>query len=330
MNENNILEINDLKVDFMTVRGIVFAVQGVNLQIKEGEIHGIVGESGCGKSVTSKSIMRLQDETRTRYAGNIIFRDKDGKEIDILQQSSRDMQKIQGNDIAMIFQDAMTSLNPIMKAGEQVAELVRNKLKMNRKEAKAYVIDLFEKVGIFPAEQRYEQYPFEMSGGMLQRIMIAMALSCKPRLLIADEPTTALDVTIQAQILKLIKDLAKENHTSVLFITHNLGVVAEICDSVSVMYAGKVCETGSVLDIFDHPAHPYTRALLKSNPKAQSTEKYLATIHGTPPLLYQEFTKCPFQERCSEQIEKCQHCMPQMCMVGEQHESACLKNEVIG
>ena len=162
---------------------------------------------------------------------------------------------------------------------------------------------------------------------MLQRIMIAMAISCKPRLLIADEPTTALDVTIQAQILKLIKDLARENHTSVLFITHNLGVVAEICDSVSVMYAGKVCETGSVLDIFDHPSHPYTRALLKSNPKSQSTEKYLATIHGTPPLLYQKFTKCPFQERCTEKMEKCQSCIPQMCSVGAGHESACLQNE---
>lgn len=225
MNEHNVIEIKDLSVDFMTVRGIVYAVQGVDLSVKEGEIHGVVGESGCGKSVFTKSIMRLHDEKHTRYSGQILFKNGEGKEVDVLSLSEKQMQTIQGKDIAMIFQDPMTSLDPIMKAGEQIAELVRKKLKMKKAEAKEYVLTLFEKVGILPAEQRYEQYPFEMSGGMLQRIMIAMALSCKPRLLIADEPTTALDVTIQAQILKLIKELAAENNTSVIFITHNLGVV---------------------------------------------------------------------------------------------------------
>lgn len=330
MDRDSVVEIKNLGVDFMTVRGIVYAVQGVNLNLKKGEIHGIVGESGCGKSVTSKSIMRLHDDTKTRYSGQIYFRMPDGREADLLSIPLKDMQQIRGKEIAMIFQDSMTSLNPIMKAGEQVAELVRNKLGKSKKDAKEYVIDLFEKVGILPAEQRYEQYPFEMSGGMLQRIMIAMALSCKPEVLIADEPTTALDVTIQAQILKLIKDLAKESNTSVLFITHNLGVVAEICDSVTVMYAGKVCETGSVLDIFDHPAHPYTRALLKSKPDPNSTDKYLPTIPGTPPLLYDKFIGCPFNERCSECISTCTNHLPVMRIVGNNHEAACIRNEVAG
>lgn len=323
MNNENVIEVKDLAVDFMTVRGIVYAVQGVDISVKQGEIHGVVGESGCGKSVSTKSIMRLHDEEHTRYSGQILFRDSSGKEIDILSLSDKLMRNIQGKDIAMIFQDPMTSLNPIMKAGEQIAELVRGKLKMKKKEAKEYVLSLFEKVGILPAEQRYEQYPFEMSGGMLQRIMIAMALSCKPKLLIADEPTTALDVTIQAQILKLIKELAAENNTSVIFITHNLGVVAEICDSVSVMYAGRVCETGSVLDIFDHPAHPYTKALLNSNPKAADTGKYMATIPGAPPLLYDKFTHCPFAERCDKCTERCKKEFPSLESFGTGHKVSC-------
>lgn len=322
----NVIEVKNLTVDFMTVRGIVYAVQGVNFSIRQGEILGVVGESGCGKSVSTKSIMRLHDETRTRYSGSILFTQDDGKQVDLLALSSKEMRKIQGKDIAMIFQDPMTSLNPIMKAGEQIAEVVRDKLGMKKHEAKAYVLDLFEKVGIIPAEQRYNQYPFEMSGGMLQRIMIAMALSCKPKLLIADEPTTALDVTIQAQILKLIKELATENNTSVIFITHNLGVVAEICDRVSVMYAGKICENGSVLDIFDYPSHPYTKALLKSNPTSKCTGKYMETISGAPPLLYEKFTHCPFAERCSVCKNKCMESFPSLETVGKNHSAACFLN----
>lgn len=327
MNEHNVIEIKDLSVDFMTVRGIVYAVQGVDLSVKEGEIHGVVGESGCGKSVSTKSIMRLHDEKHTRYSGQILFKNSEGKEVDVLSLSEKQMQTIQGKDIAMIFQDPMTSLDPIMKAGEQIAELVRKKLKMKKSEAKEYVLTLFEKVGILPAEQRYEQYPFEMSGGMLQRVMIAMALSCKPRLLIADEPTTALDVTIQAQILKLIKKLAAENNTSVIFITHNLGVVAEICDSVSVMYAGRICETGSVLDIFDNAAHPYTRALLNSNPKEADTGRYMATIPGAPPLLYNKFTHCPFAERCDKCMDKCRKEFPTLKTIRAGHEASCFLSD---
>lgn len=252
----NIIEMKDLCVNLMTVRGIVYAVQGVNLSVKEGEVHGIVGESGCGKSVSTKTIMRLHEKDKTEYTGSVIYNSAGGSE-DILAMSDKRMRDFRGKDAAMIFQDPMTSLDPIMKAGEQIAEVVRRKRGLGKKEAKEYVLRMFDKVGILPPEKRYEQYPFEMSGGMLQRVMIAMALSCEPRLIIADEPTTALDVTIQAQILDLLRTLQQESHTSVIFITHNLGVVAEICDSVSVMYAGRVVESGSVLDIFDHPAHPY-------------------------------------------------------------------------
>lgn len=322
MREGDVLEIRNLSVDFMTVRGIVYAVQGVNVDVREGEIHGIVGESGCGKSVTSKSILRLHDKKRTRYSGEIWLKSREGP-VDIFRLSEKQMDEVKGSEVSMIFQDAMTALNPIMRCGEQVAEMVRKKRGMDQKQARAYVLELFEKVGILPAEQRYDQYPFELSGGLLQRVMIAMALSCRPKLLIADEPTTALDVTIQAQILKLIKDLVKENGTSVIFITHDLGVIAELCDSVSVMYAGKICESGSVLDIFDHPAHPYTKALLDSNPKSEVTEKYMPTIPGAPPLLYEKFTHCPYCERCNVANGDCMHTLPELSEVGEGHFAVC-------
>lgn len=320
--EKNIIEIKDLCVNMMTVRGIVYAVQGVSLNVKDGEVHGIVGESGCGKSVSTKSIIRLHDPEKTEYTGSIIFNGENGAE-DVLAMSSKRLSEFRGKDAAMIFQDPMTSLDPIMKAGEQIAEVVRKKRGLNKKDAKAYVLEMFEKVGILPAEKRYEQYPFEMSGGMLQRVMIAMALSCEPRLLIADEPTTALDVTIQAQILDLMRKLQKESKTSVIFITHNLGVVAEICDSVSVMYAGRVVESGSVLDIFDRPAHPYTQALLASNPKSSDKGKRMKTIEGAPPQLYAKFTGCPYAPRCSQATDKCFNSLPPGSKLAEGHTAAC-------
>ena len=320
--EKNIIEIKDLCVNMMTVRGIVYAVQGVSLNVKDGEVHGIVGESGCGKSVSTKSIIRLHDPEKTEYTGSIIFNGENGAE-DVLAMSSKRLSEFRGKDAAMIFQDPMTSLDPIMKAGEQIAEVVRKKRGLNKKDAKAYVLEMFEKVGILPAEKRYEQYPFEMSGGMLQRVMIAMALSCEPRLLIADEPTTALDVTIQAQILDLMRKLQKESKTSVIFITHNLGVVAEICDSVSVMYAGRVVESGSVLDIFDRPAHPYTQALLASNPKSSDKGKRMKTIEGAPPQLYAKFTGCPYAPRCSQATDKCFNSLPPVSQLAEGHTAAC-------
>ena len=320
--EKNIIEIKDLCVNMMTVRGLVYAVQGVSLNVKDGEVHGIVGESGCGKSVSTKSIIRLHDPEKTEYTGSIIFNGENGAE-DVLAMSSKRLSEFRGKDAAMIFQDPMTSLDPIMKAGEQIAEVVRKKRGLNKKDAKAYVLEMFEKVGILPAEKRYEQYPFEMSGGMLQRVMIAMALSCEPRLLIADEPTTALDVTIQAQILDLMRKLQKESKTSVIFITHNLGVVAEICDSVSVMYAGRVVESGSVLDIFDRPAHPYTQALLASNPKSSDKGKRMKTIEGAPPQLYAKFTGCPYAPRCSQATDKCFNSLPPVSKLAEGHTAAC-------
>ena len=320
--EKNIIEIKDLCVNMMTVRGIVYAVQGVSLNVKDGEVHGIVGESGCGKSVSTKSIIRLHDPEKTEYTGSIIFNGENGAE-DVLAMSSKRLSEFRGKDAAMIFQDPMTSLDPIMKAGEQIAEVVRKKRGLNKKDAKAYVLEMFEKVGILPAEKRYEQYPFEMSGGMLQRVMIAMALSCEPRLLIADEPTTALDVTIQAQILDLMRKFQKESKTSVIFITHNLGVVAEICDSVSVMYAGRVVESGSVLDIFDRPAHPYTQALLASNPKSSDKGKRMKTIEGAPPQLYAKFTGCPYAPRCSQATDKCFNSLPPVSKLAEGHTAAC-------
>ena len=320
--EKNIIEIKDLCVNMMTVRGIVYAVQGVSLNVKDGEVHGIVGESGCGKSVSTKSIIRLHDPEKTEYTGSIIFNGENGAE-DVLAMSSKRLSEFRGKDAAMIFQDPMTSLDPIMKAGEQIAEVVRKKRGLNKKDAKAYVLEMFEKVGILPAEKRYEQYPFEMSGGMLQRVMIAMALSCEPRLLIADEPTTALDVTIQAQILDLMRKLQRESKTSVIFITHNLGVVAEICDSVSVMYAGRVVESGSVLDIFDRPAHPYTQALLASNPKSSDKGKRMKTIEGAPPQLYAKFTGCPYAPRCSQATDKCFNSLPPVSKLAEGHTAAC-------
>lgn len=322
MDERNVLEIEDLRVSLMTVRGIVYAVQGFELAVKKGEVHGVVGESGCGKSVSTKAIMRLHEDEKTEYLGKIRM-DIEGKETDIVALSEREIGHIRGKEISMIFQDPMTSLNPIMKAGEQIAEAVRYKMKMNKQDAEKYVMNLFEEVGILPAEKRYHQYPFEMSGGMLQRIGIAMALSCKPRLLIADEPTTALDVTIQAQILELMKKLQKDSGTSLIFITHNLGVVAEICDSVSVMYAGRVVESGNVLDIFDHAAHPYTKALLSSNPKEADQGKKMKTIPGAPPLLYEEFTSCPFAPRCEYASELCKRKLPQKVTVGEGHTVSC-------
>lgn len=324
MKKGNVLEIKDLSVDFMTVRGIVYAVQGVDLEVKQGEIHGIVGESGCGKSVTSKSVIRLHNKETTRYAGDIYIRDDSGEK-DVLAMNKKQLRDFRGSTAAMIFQDPMTSLDPIMKAGEQIAEMLRAKKNLSRREAREKVIEMFEKIGITPAEKRYEQYPFEMSGGMLQRIMIAMALICEPKLLIADEPTTALDVTIQAQILKLIKKLQQESGTSVIFITHNLGVVAEICDSVTVMYAGKAVETASVVDIFDHPAHPYTKALLESNPRESDTEKRMKSIPGSPPLLYEKFKGCAFAPRCKYADDKCRSCVPVTENVSEGHSTVCFK-----
>ncbi|MGN0152546.1 MAG: ABC transporter ATP-binding protein [Wujia sp.] len=315
---NELLAIEDLQVNIMTARGIIHAVRGVDLKVRENEIHGIVGESGCGKSVTIKSVMRLHDEEKTEYVGKIKF---DGK--DIFAFNKRQLRDYRGKDVSMIFQDPMTSLDMIMRSGEQIAEMLRKKQKISKEEAKKKVCDIFEKVGITPAEQRYKQYPFEMSGGLIQRVMIAMAIASDPKLLIADEPTTALDVTIQAQILQLIKQVQQDTKMSVILVTHNLGVVAEICDKVSVMYAGKVVETGNVVDIFDHPKHPYTRDLLNCMPSKAAGKNYLPYIEGHPPLLYDPPKGCAYADRCRFATDKCFEECPSMDNCGAEHVTAC-------
>ena len=313
----NLLEIKDLKVDLMTPRGIVYALGGVNLEILPGEIHGLVGESGSGKSMTSKSVMRLHNEQRSRMSGEIIFRGED-----ILKLPKKKMQAIRGNRISMIFQDPMTSLNPLMTIGEQIAETYRFHEKCSKPEAKKKTLKLLEKVGINPPEKRFGQYPFELSGGLQQRVMIAIAIACSPELLIADEPTTALDVTIQAQILELLKRLSADMGMSVLLITHNFGIVAEICDRVSVMYAGRVVETCDTKTVFRHPAHPYSKALISSIPKTGMNVEYLPAIPGSPPELFAENKACAYLPRCPYATKECE-VRPDERNLGEGHVAAC-------
>ena len=313
----NLLEIRDLKVDLMTVRGIVHALNGVNLQIRAGEIHGLVGESGSGKSMTSKSVMRLHNEQRSRMKGEILFRGED-----LLKISKKQMQSIRGRAISMIFQDPMTSLNPLLTIGEQIGETYRQHEKCSRAEAKKKTYEILERVGINPPEKRYSQYPFELSGGLQQRVMIAIAIACSPALLIADEPTTALDVTIQAQILGLLQHLSRDMGMSILLITHNFGIVAEICDRVSVMYAGRVVETCDTRTIFRQAAHPYSKALIDSIPKIGMNVEHLPTIPGAPPELFEENPACPYLPRCPYHDDLCLK-MPEDRDCGDGHTAAC-------
>lgn len=316
--KDRILEIKDLQVKIISTEGIVNAVRGASLTMERGEIHGIVGESGCGKSVMMKSVMRLHDEEKVAYEGSISV---NGREI--LDMKEKDLIRMRGQEVAMIFQNPMTSLSPIMKVGEQITEVLKIKKNMNDAKAKEKALEMLEKVGITPAEERFNQYPFELSGGLLQRIMIAMAMINNPELLIADEPTTALDVTIQAQILKLMKDMQKNTGVSIILITHDLGVIAETCDHVSVMYAGQVVESGSVFDIFDHPGHPYTKALLESMPKGEDTSPRLDTIPGAPPSLYDSISGCAFAKRCKYATEECTKSEPESVSMNEGHCASC-------
>lgn len=311
-----LLEVKDLKINFKTYAGIVQAVRGVNFDLYEGETLAIVGESGSGKSVTSNAIMKLIPQPPGIYAeGQILF---DGK--DLVPLSEKEMSKVRGNDISMIFQDPMTALNPTMRVGKQITEVILKHTKVSKEEAKERAIKLLELVGIPMPEKRFRQYPHEFSGGMRQRVVIAIALATDPKLLIADEPTTALDVTIQAQILELMKDIQKKRNTSIIFITHDLGVVANVADRVAVMYAGQIVEYGTVNDIFYNPKHPYTWGLLGSMPDLKNNVKEaLRTIPGSPPDLTQPPKGDAFAPRNEFALAIDYEMEPPMFQVSETH-----------
>ncbi|QFT88110.1 Oligopeptide transport ATP-binding protein OppD [Bacillus sp. THAF10] len=302
----NILEVKGLRTSFFTDEGEVKAVDGVDFSIEKGKTIGIVGESGSGKSITSLSIMRLGDGKIV--GGEVVFKGEN-----LLDKTKKQMMNLRGNNISMIFQEPMTSLNPTLTCGEQIAESIRIHQKLGRKEAWAKSVDMLRLVGIPSPDKRAKQYPFELSGGMRQRVMIAIALACNPELLIADEPTTALDVTIQAQILELMKKLQDELGTSLMLITHDLGVVAEMCDNVAVMYCGKVVEYADVKTIFTSPKHPYTVGLLNSVPKHdEDVEGELSVIHGSVPSPFNLPQGCRFAPRCPHAKEICHSSLPEL------------------
>lgn len=319
MGKGHLLEVRDLKVSFFTHAGEVKAVDGISYDIDQGEVMGIVGESGSGKSVEAYSIMGLLQNPGRIVSGSITF---DGR--DVINMSRAERKKFRGKDVSMIFQNPMTCLNPVYTIGAQLCEALRNHEKLSKKQAMERVKEILTKVGINNVDSRVNQYPHELSGGMRQRVMIAMGMICNPRLLIADEPTTALDVTIQAQILDLMRSLQKETGMGVIFITHNLGVVAEICDKVAVMYAGHLVEKAPVRELFYNPKHPYTEGLLKSIPKINAdVHERLIPIEGTPVNLLEAPDGCLFHPRCRKCMEICRRRMPPETEVGAQHSASC-------
>ena len=322
MPTESVLQIRDLHSTFFTDKGKVCAVNGVDLDVGPGQIVGLVGESGCGKSMTAKSVMGLLKYPGRIESGSIRL---DGQELTGL--SDKELRKVCGRDVSMIFQEPMTSLNPVLRVGRQVQEvlLVHGKAS-GKEEAKAQTIEMFKKVGIPEAEKRYSCYPHELSGGLRQRVMIAMAMVCRPKLLIADEPTTALDVTIEAQILRLMKQLCRENNMSVLIITHNLGVVAQICDYIYVMYAGRIMEQAPVFELFDNTCHPYTQGLLSSIPRIGNNPEYLHTIPGVVPNLLHLPAGCPYSSRCPYADGHCRDELPGLYEINAGHRCRCFRN----
>lgn len=316
----HLLQIENLKVNFKTYGGEVQAVRGVSFYVNKGETLAIVGESGCGKSVTAQAIIGLIPTPPGRIVGGQVS--FDGK--DITKMSKKELLSIRGSEIGMIFQDPMTALNPTMKVGSQIVEGYLLHHNVSKAEAHNKAIELLRMVGIPDPEKRVHQYPHEFSGGMRQRVVIAIALACSPKLVIADEPTTALDVTIQAQILDLLKNLQEENDLSVVIITHDLGVVAETAHRMVVMYAGIVVETGNVTDVFSNPKHPYTWGLMRSLPRIDGlTKERLVPIEGTPPDLFDPPKGCPFAARCAFAMEICEQQMPEVTSFGEGHKAVC-------
>jgi len=320
---DKILDVKNMKTSFYTHVGEVQAVRGVSFSLKKGEALGIVGESGSGKSVTSMSVMQLLQYPGRVKEGEIMF-----KGDDILKKSKKEMMNIRGDEIAMIFQDPMTSLNPVYKIGDQIMEAIIRHQGLSKQEARQKAIDMLRTVGIPSPEERVDNYPHEFSGGMRQRAMIAIALSCEPDLLIADEPTTALDVTIQAQILELLKELRSEIDTGVILITHDLGVVADVCDRICVMYGGLIMEEGTADEIFYEPMHPYTMGLLKSIPRMdeESEDQRLIPIPGSPPDMIKPPAGCPFAARCPYTMKICMEKMPEYSVTETGHRAVCWLN----
>ena len=322
-----LLEVKDLRTHFFTMDGVVKAVDGVSYDLEEGETLGLVGESGCGKSVSALSVMRLIPNPPGRIVGGEIILDGE----DILKVNMEDMRDIRGAKISMVFQEPMTSLNPVLTVERQLTETLQLHMGMSKDEARKEGVNLLSRVGIPDPEGRIKQYPHQFSGGMRQRVMIAMALSCNPRLIIADEPTTALDVTIQAQILDLMKSLTTEFGVALIVITHNLGVVARYADRVNIMYAGKVIERGNALEIYANPRHPYTVGLLRSVPRLDLPRRAkLDPIEGQPPDLINLPTGCSFRARCRWAVDKCATDEPVLTETNEGHLSACWRAEDLG
>lgn len=324
--EDVLLDVRDLETHFYGEESVTRALGGISFQVKRGETLGVVGESGCGKSVTALSILRLLPKLTARIVGGEIrFRGRD-----LLELSNREMRQIRGDQIAMIFQEPMTSLNPVYTVGHQIAEAVQIHTKAPRYVAMTKAEEMLRLVRIADPERRVNNYPHEMSGGMRQRAMIAMALACSPELLVADEPTTALDVTIQAQILRLIVDLKERTGTAVMFITHDLGVVAETCQRVIVMYAGRIVEQATVIDLFARPAHPYTLGLMRSLPDPRrGRQRRLPEIPGIVPSLREPIVGCSFAPRCPFAIDICREKTPIMRDVGSSHAAACWRAEEV-
>ncbi|MFM1651854.1 ABC transporter ATP-binding protein [Brevibacillus sp. B_LB10_24] len=312
-----LLEIKDLTTSITSAKCKLTIVNGVSIALEAGETLGVVGESGCGKSVTSLSVMRLLDK-KVDITGNVLFEGSD-----LLKLSEKEMQRLRGNQIAMIFQEPMTSLNPLHTIGKQIAEPLIRHQGLSKREAKERAIQLLREVGIPRPAEICLEYPHQLSGGMRQRVMIAMAMACNPKVLIADEPTTALDVTIQAQILELMKKVKREQGTAILLITHDLGVVAEMCDRVIVMYAGQIVEEADVRSLFREPKHPYTVGLMKSMPDVKSEQERLESIPGAVPLLHEMPGGCRFAPRCSQVMDICHRQAPELHAAGDGHRCRC-------
>lgn len=321
--ENPILKVSDLQTSFFSRKQEVPVVNGVDFHVNAGEILGVVGESGCGKSVTSLSIMGLVPSPEGKVVGGeILFKGED-----LTKASRRRMRQIRGNEISMIFQEPMTSLNPVFTIGDQLVESIRIHHKMSKQKARQRAVDILQQVGLPRADELLDEYPHQLSGGMRQRVMIAMAVVCEPDVLIADEPTTALDVTIQAQILDLMRNLNKENNMAILLITHDLGVVAEMCDRVAVMYAGQIVEEGTVREILKDPQHPYTKGLIRSLPKLQEREQKLYSIPGTVPQPKLGRVGCRFARRCEFAFDRCFQEDPLHYNIGDGRRSRCFLHD---